>query len=143
MLSRCANQVFKNLRPFCERLRRSISGTLLAGKRLHSILRQLLIGLAALLIPLAPMCLAESSTEGNPHHFLQACDNCHDLNAKTDNSKDKTIGPLHRDINQSCTQAGCHDYNPALSHPVGIKAPGHILQCLQRPSLRPVFYLPR
>ncbi len=33
---------------------------------------------------------------------------------------------MHRDINHSCSQAGCHDYNSALSHPVGIKASGRI-----------------
>ena len=126
MLSRRANQVFSGVYRSRRCVQRSISGAFLPGKRFHSILRQLLIGLAALLIPLAPICLAESSTEGNPHHFLQTCGNCHELNAKTDNSRDKTIGPLHRDINQSCSQAGCHDYNSVLSHPVGIRARGHI-----------------
>ena len=126
MLSRRANRTFNALYSFSGRVRQSISSVFPASKRSRSILRQLLIGLAALLIPLAPICLAESSTGGNPHHFLQACDNCHEINAQTDNNRNPGIGPLHRDINQSCSQAGCHDYDSAMSHPVGIKASGGI-----------------
>ena len=83
---------------------------------------RLLVSLIVLLIPLAAICLAKSSIQDNPHHFQQTCEHCHNLVAKTSSSRNETIGPLHRDINQGCSQAGCHNYDPRLSHPVGIKA---------------------
>ncbi len=122
MLSRHMNRLRGSLcrRPRClPRLSVAASAT---SKRFHSILRPLFIGLMVLSIPLIPTGSAQASITQNPHHFLQACGNCHLLEAKADNSNTSSIGPLHRDINKTCNQDGCHTLDSPLNHPVGISA---------------------
>jgi len=36
------------------------------------------------------------------------------------------VGAMHLDINQACTQAGCHEFDLSVSHPLGVKPSGKI-----------------
>ena len=94
--------------------------------RFHFISLQFFIGLIILFGPLVRICPGRSAPQDNPHHFQQYCGDCHTLSAKADNNKDQRIGPLHRDINSSCSQGGCHDLRSAINHPVGVRPSGHI-----------------
>ncbi len=57
------------------------------------------------------------------HHFDLSCSNCHDpANATEDRiMRGGTIWRMSVDTNRACSSSGCHDYNPALNHPVGIR----------------------
>lgn len=100
--------------------------SLSVGKKPPYVLGQPAPFLVTLLILITPICLAESSTENNPHHFQQYCGTCHEMSARPDNPEYTVVGPLYLDINRACTQAGCHDYDSGLNHPVGIKATGQV-----------------
>jgi predicted CXXCH cytochrome family protein len=51
------------------------------------------------------------------HHFDIACENCHEP-ARQGN---EPAPPQDIKINQGCSLVGCHNYDAAMSHPVGVK----------------------
>jgi predicted CXXCH cytochrome family protein len=58
------------------------------------------------------------------HHFQLSCNTCHVSNSidRISNNEDNTnVGNVKGDINKLCTSSGCHDFEPSLNHPVGIK----------------------
>ena len=126
MLSRHINWLFEYLGCRRRYLSQPLEAASPTSKRFHSIPRPLFMGLMALSIYLSPAGSAQASMMDNPHHFLQACGNCHESGAQTDKSQKITVGPLHRDINQTCNQTGCHDLNSSLNHPIGVNAGGHV-----------------
>ncbi|MHC4411363.1 MAG: hypothetical protein ACYSW6_00035 [Planctomycetota bacterium] len=63
------------------------------------------------------------------HHFQLSCNTCHASNPTdriSDNKNNTNVGVLKGDINKLCTSSGCHDFEPSLNHPVGIKPKGTI-----------------
>jgi predicted CXXCH cytochrome family protein len=61
------------------------------------------------------------------HHFDLPCDKCHVSGAQEEIQGQLTNAwALKNDINKSCTTSSCHDFDPMLSHPVGIKPNGPI-----------------
>lgn len=59
------------------------------------------------------------------HHFDMPCSNCHEpANGSTD------IGAVNGDINELCASAGCHSYDPEMTHPMGNTSSGETLTCL-------------
>lgn len=69
----------------------------------------------------------QSEANLSTHHFDLPCNKCH-----LSRSNEKTQGQLpntwelKQDINKSCTLSKCHNFDPMLSHPVGIKPKGPI-----------------
>lgn len=61
------------------------------------------------------------------HHFELPCDKCHvtESSGETQGQLESTW-KLTKDINKSCTLSNCHNFDPMLSHPVGIKPKGPI-----------------
>ena len=58
------------------------------------------------------------------HHFDLSCSSCHDPANATEDRKMRggTIWRMSVDINRACSSSGCHAYDPALNHPVGVSA---------------------
>ncbi len=58
------------------------------------------------------------------HHFSLACGSCHESDSAAAilrSREDRTnAARIDGDINQLCATAGCHDFDPAMSHPVGV-----------------------
>ena len=122
MLSKQINQLHRDLGRCHRRLSTAVPTELSTNTRLYAVL----VGLTALSALLAPICLAQSSTNGNPHHFLMPCDSCHESSASNDPADSKPVGPLHADINRSCAQSGCHNYQSPLNHPVAMQSNGNV-----------------
>jgi hypothetical protein len=57
------------------------------------------------------------------HHFQLPCAQCHE-DAPVGVNSTTMMGEVNRDISQACSQNGCHNINPSLSHPVGKKLSG-------------------
>lgn len=60
---------------------------------------------------------AAADRAGQVHHFEQPCRTCHQI------QPDGSVGAFIGDINASCAQRGCHDYDAALSHRLDAPAP--------------------
>lgn len=78
-----------------------------------------------------PSILAESqSQEQTPlHHFQLPCGNCHlpEPPDSTDELKKRASAwSVNGDINRLCSTLGCHDFDPAMNHPVGVRPQGTI-----------------
>lgn len=68
--------------------------------------------------------MGQSSADISFHHFRLPCNNCHQTQPNTsDNQRhlETKVGKIAGDINQLCTSSGCHNFDPLLNHPVGIK----------------------
>lgn len=72
----------------------------------------------------------EQRTADRPfHHFQLPCGNCHNLRADVNEPgyrSNADVREIKGDINQMCTSSGCHNIDPVLSHPVGIKPGGPV-----------------
>ena len=62
------------------------------------------------------------------HHFDMPCVNCHE--AGLGSPGNTNIGALSGNINELCASAGCHNYDPEMTHPMGDTLPGQPLTCL-------------
>lgn len=63
------------------------------------------------------------------HHFQLSCNTCHTSNPTgriSGNKNNTNVGDIKGDINKLCTSSGCHDFEPSLNHPVGIKPNGTV-----------------
>lgn len=118
-------QLFRDINHYRRFVFESVSTAFPVGRRFSTTSLLFFVALVALLILIPRLCLAESPTKDNPHHFQAFCGNCHQSVDTTDTVENKTVGPLYRDINQAC-QSGCHDIESPLSHPVGIKTNGYV-----------------
>ena len=63
------------------------------------------------------------------HHFQLSCNTCHTSNSAgpvsvSENSRN--IGEVRGDINKLCASSGCHDFEPSLNHPVGVRPSGMV-----------------
>ena len=119
------NQLFRNINHYRRCVFESVSTAFPSGRRISTASLLFFVALVVLLIQVPRLCLAESLTEDNPHHFQVACNNCHQPVDTTDTAGNKTVGPLHKGINQAC-QPNCHNIESSLSHPVGIKTNGSV-----------------
>ncbi len=79
--------------------------------------------LAAIVLDAAEQSEVSLST----HHFDLSCDKCH-ISQSDEKTQDQlpNTWQLKQDINKSCTMSKCHNFDPMLSHPVGIKPKGPI-----------------
>jgi hypothetical protein len=68
---------------------------------------------------------AELQFTSRIHHYQLPCAQCHEDAPAAENGT-AMMGPVYRDLNQACTQNGCHNINPSLSHPVGKRFSGVI-----------------
>lgn len=63
------------------------------------------------------------------HHFQLPCGNCH-VPSSTESAdqlqESNNAWQLNGDINRQCTTLGCHDSDPMLNHPVGIRPRGTV-----------------
>ena len=63
------------------------------------------------------------------HHFHLPCGNCH-VPASTESDdqlqNSNNAWQVSGDINRQCTTLGCHDFDPMLNHPVGIRPRGTV-----------------
>lgn len=68
-----------------------------------------------------------SHTNLSTHHFDLPCEDCHtsDYQESAEGQLESTW-KLKKDINKSCTTSKCHNFDPMLSHPVGIKPKGPV-----------------
>lgn len=62
------------------------------------------------------------------HHFQLPCGNCHmpGSTESADEQQRKNAWQVSGDINRQCTTLGCHDFDPMLNHPVGIRGQGTV-----------------
>ena len=62
------------------------------------------------------------------HHFDQLpCESCHRSSSTSSTENSKTaIARTDVDIQRSCTLAGCHEWDPSMNHPVGIRPSGPV-----------------
>jgi len=61
------------------------------------------------------------------HHFQLSCTTCHvpkSINRISENQDNTDVGELKDDINKLCAFSGCHDFEPSLNHPVGVRPNG-------------------
>lgn len=84
----------------------------------HPSTRPLRLIIAILLTFLLSTSLADTPENPSPHHFVQACSNCHDP-VSSDNI-DSIVGPITKNVNQLCSQSSCHVIHAKLSHPVNV-----------------------
>jgi hypothetical protein len=64
------------------------------------------------------------------HHFSGSCHTCHEPATESAGEGPSPVGKLFVEINQACTQGGCHTFDKALSHPLGGRPLGTIPQDL-------------
>jgi len=78
-------------------------------------------------VPLNVFAAKQPQKYTSLHHFQLPCGNCH-MPGSTDSSdqlQEKNIAwQVSGDINQQCATPGCHDFDPMLSHPVGVRSQG-------------------
>lgn len=81
------------------------------------------------MILFVPVCVfAQAGTRRDIplHHFQLSCGTCHTSgsSSRISGSRDNpnNVGEVKGDINRLCTSSGCHNYEPSLNHPVGIRA---------------------
>jgi len=76
-----------------------------------------------------------SIAQDSPHHFQMPCETCHESvqapkgpgeKLNDDFGNQPKVGALFMDINQACAQAGCHEFDLSVSHPLGVKPSGKI-----------------
>lgn len=79
---------------------------------------------------LASVVVGKQSQKVTPlHHFQLPCVNCHqsELVDSADGLQEgENAGQVKGDINKFCTTLGCHDFDPFLNHPVGIRPKGTV-----------------
>jgi hypothetical protein len=82
-----------------------------------------------MLIPSGVFAEKQSPNFIQLHHFQLPCGNCH-IPASTESTdqlqKTNTAWQVSGDINRQCTTLGCHDFDPMLNHPVGIRPQGTV-----------------
>jgi hypothetical protein len=80
-----------------------------------------------LFIPSSVLAAKQPQKYTSLHHFQLPCSNCH-MPGSTDSSdqlKERNIAwQVSGDINRQCATLGCHDFDPMLNHPVGIRPQG-------------------
>ena len=85
---------------------------------------RIIFATAVLSVPVTLFARAQL-TGGIPlHHFQLSCDTCHTSDPApgiSNNEADAGIYSIKGDINKLCTSSGCHDFEPSLNHPVGIR----------------------
>jgi predicted CXXCH cytochrome family protein len=56
------------------------------------------------------------------HHFDLPCSSCHDPANATEERKSKgeNLWQATININQACTLSGCHNFDPIMTHPLGV-----------------------
>ena len=78
----------------------------------------------ALLAPINIVGQTQSQDNIPLHHFQMSCDSCHESGFAADIVRSREKGnsfiQLKDNINQLCATSGCHDFDPALNHPVGV-----------------------
>ena len=80
---------------------------------------------AVLAIPLGVLAKIRPQKNTPLHHFQLPCDACHESQLPVSTLQpDPNIGQVKGDINRLCTSSGCHNFDPIMSHPVGVVAPG-------------------
>lgn len=79
-----------------------------------------------LLIPLGVLAEMRMQDATELHHFQLPCDTCHEAQSgisALELASQTTAGRLKGDINKLCATGGCHNFDPMMSHPVGVAAP--------------------
>jgi hypothetical protein len=90
-----------------------------------------IIVLIAGILCVPPSVFAEQQSQNSIqlHHFQLPCGNCH-VPGSTESTdqvqKGNSTWPLNGDIIRQCTTLGCHDFDPMLNHPVGIRPKGTV-----------------
>ncbi|MHC4742197.1 MAG: hypothetical protein ACYS8Z_09810 [Planctomycetota bacterium] len=71
---------------------------------------------------LAGMTFSPSTSSLDLHHFEMPCKNCHTPadNTSATAETEENIRALKRDISSLCGSAGCHEFDPAVNHSVGM-----------------------
>ena len=89
--------------------------------------RSLLYGLLlAAAIVVAPAAGDDQAGKTSIHHFQLPCEQCHEASGRADGDASTTAGMVHVNVNEACTQSGCHTYDRAMNHPVGVRPSGKI-----------------
>jgi predicted CXXCH cytochrome family protein len=56
------------------------------------------------------------------HHFQLSCDSCHQPSSENSVIPETGSGDLKDSVNRLCASPDCHDFDPVLSHPLGVTA---------------------
>jgi len=83
----------------------------------------IILGIMFLFVPISLSGQTQPHRNVLLHHFQLSCDTCHTSNPTdriSDNEDNTNVGDVKGDINKLCTSE-CHNFEPSLNHPVGIK----------------------
>ncbi|MHC4546483.1 MAG: hypothetical protein ACYSYL_18550, partial [Planctomycetota bacterium] len=92
--------------------------------------RAIIVLIAGILfVPLSVFAEKQSQNFIQLHHFQLPCGNCHipgSTESEDQLQKSNNAWQVSSDINRQCTTLGCHDFDPMLNHPVGIRPQGTV-----------------
>ncbi len=110
--------------------KRNLSGKFLHKTKFltHPISRpRILIAIGIIVMVLGTGGSGDMETLPIPiHHFSGSCQRCHEKVTEPAADNPASVGKVFVDINQACTQGGCHTFDKALSHPLGVRPMGTI-----------------
>jgi predicted CXXCH cytochrome family protein len=78
-------------------------------------------------VPLSVFAAKQPQKYTSLHHFQLPCYNCHipgSSDSPDQQQQRKIAWQVSGDINRQCATPGCHDFDPMLSHPIGVRSQG-------------------